>query len=277
MHRHQDKVLALQGNVKRTLRPFLTSLLLAILSLATTLPVNQAHSNSTVGLVCVSTVTTSCPATLPTFTADPGSQLTVRVVIQGSDAFDSYSVAIGANQSILKVASIDATGGMLQNLNYMICTGQQSDPCAYWLGLGPGDVRVSASGTVTQAPTTGLLFTVTYNVLARTAGSPVVLFDQVSPSGPSCECALLSNSVTRNSFMSSVQGASFANPSMSGSLVGDVDNDCVVDIRDAAIIAYAFGATPVSSNWIPAADLNRDGIVSIIDAAMLAFNFGQRC
>ncbi len=269
-------MLALERNVRRTVRPFFVFSLLAILAVTTAIPVNQGHS-STVGLVCTSTVATSCPANPATFTADLGTQLTVRVVIQSSDGFDSYSVAVGVNQSLLKVASIDATGGLLQNLNYMICTGQQGDPCAYWLGLGTGDVRVSASGAVTQAPTNGLLFTITYSVLARTTGSPIAVFDQVSPSGWSCECALLSNSVTRNSFTSNVQGGNIVSPPTNDPLVGDLDHDCVVDIHDAAIIAYAFGSTPASSNWNPAADLNHDGTVSIIDAAMLAFNFGQRC
>ena len=270
-------MLALQGNIQRTLRPFLVSLFLAILALAKTIPVNQGYSTSIAGVACVSAVTTSCPTTPPILTAAPGSQLTVRVVIQGSDAFDSYSVAIGTNQSILKVASIDATGGLLQKLNYVICTGQQGDPCAYWLGLGPGDVRVYGSGNVTQAPTTGLLFTITYNVLERAASSPIVLFDQVSPSGWSCECALLSDSVTRNSFTSSVQGGSFATPSVNHPLVGDVNHDCVVNILDMAIIALSFGSTPGSNKWNPNADLNHDGMVNMVDVGMAAFHFGQRC
>src|SRR2546425_6912592 len=85
--RCQDEVLALQGSIQRTLRPYLVSSLLTILALATTIPVNQGYSTSIAGVVCVSAVTTSCPATSPTFTADTGSQLTVRIVIQGTDAF----------------------------------------------------------------------------------------------------------------------------------------------------------------------------------------------
>ncbi len=77
--------------------------------------------------------------------------------------------------------------------------------------------------------------------------------------------------------MSNVQGGSFANPSTSDPLVGDLDHDCVVDILDIAIIAHAFGSTPGSSMWNPDADLNHDGMVNILDVAMAGFHFGQKC
>ena len=268
---------ALRGNIQGTTKPFMVLSFLTILAVATTLTVNRAYSNSTVGLVCVSAVANSCPAAPAVFTADPGSQLRVRVVTQSIDAFDSYSVAVGVNQSILKVASVDATGGLLQNLHYMICTGENGDPCGYWLGLGPGDVRVSASGMVTQAPTTGLLFTLTYIVLARTAASPIVLFDQVSPSGWSCGCALFSNSVAQKGFMSDVQGGSFANPPRNQPLIGDMNHDCVVNILDIGIIARAFDLREASNLWNPKADLNHDGMVNILDVAMAGMHFDQRC
>jgi len=46
-----------------------------------------------------------------------------------------------------------------------------------------------------------------------------------------------------------------------------------VDIVDAATLAFAFGSTPSSPNWNPAADLNRVGQVDISDAAQLAMDF----
>ena len=58
-------------------------------------------------------------------------------------------------------------------------------------------------------------------------------------------------------------------------LVGDVNGDGRVDLRDIALMAHAFGSTPTSSNWNPAADLNGDGTVDMKDIAIVARNFGE--
>jgi hypothetical protein len=58
-------------------------------------------------------------------------------------------------------------------------------------------------------------------------------------------------------------------------LVGDVNGDGRVDLKDMALVARAFGSTPTSPNWNPAADLNGDGAVNMKDIALVARNFGQ--
>jgi hypothetical protein len=57
-------------------------------------------------------------------------------------------------------------------------------------------------------------------------------------------------------------------------LFADVNGDGIVDISDALLAAKAFGSTPTSSNWNPAADLNGDGVVDIFDIVILCRNFG---
>jgi len=59
-------------------------------------------------------------------------------------------------------------------------------------------------------------------------------------------------------------------------LLGDVNGDGRVDLKDIALVARAFGSTPNSPNWNPAADLNGDGIVNMQDIAIVARNFGQQ-
>jgi hypothetical protein len=56
---------------------------------------------------------------------------------------------------------------------------------------------------------------------------------------------------------------------------GDINDDGVVDILDALLLAGAFLSTPGSPRWNPNADLNNDGIVDIFDALLLARYFGQ--
>src|SRR2546426_9667392 len=200
--------------------PTLLILLLFLVSVIAYSPLTIfANAQTISGLVCVSPVAYSCPFGQPIYTGRPGTELHVNVVVQGAEPFDAYSVVIGVNSSILQPVSVNATGGLLPNINSMICTGGQSDPCAHWLGLGPGDVRVAGWGSVTnttgvdftvsssgsisnQSVTTGLLFTITYEVRVETKGTQIVLFDQVSPSGWSCACALFSNSAKGESFQS---------------------------------------------------------------------------
>lgn len=72
-------------------------------------------------------------------------------------------------------------------------------------------------------------------------------------------------------------------------LIGDINNDGKVDIRDVRLVAKAYGSfgpdyfypgSPASSNWNPACDLTgsngvSDGKVDIRDMELIAANFGQ--
>jgi hypothetical protein len=58
-------------------------------------------------------------------------------------------------------------------------------------------------------------------------------------------------------------------------LMGDVNGDGRVDLKDIALVARAFGSTPTSPNWNPAADLNGDGKIDMKDITLVARNFGR--
>ncbi len=58
-------------------------------------------------------------------------------------------------------------------------------------------------------------------------------------------------------------------------LVGDLNNDRIVDIFDVVTLSVAFGSIPDDSNWNMAADLNNDNVVDIFDVVLLAQNFGK--
>ena len=67
----------------------------------------------------------------------------------------------------------------------------------------------------------------------------------------------------------------FSDGNITVRLMGDVNGDGRVDLRDIALVARAFGSTPGSPNWNPAADLNGDGIVNMQDIALVARHFGS--
>jgi len=60
-------------------------------------------------------------------------------------------------------------------------------------------------------------------------------------------------------------------------IMGDLNGDGQVDIRDLAVLAKAFGSYPGHPRWDPNADLNKDNMVDIRDIAMAAMNFGKTC
>jgi len=56
-------------------------------------------------------------------------------------------------------------------------------------------------------------------------------------------------------------------------MMGDVNGDEKVDIRDIAAVAASFGADCNSPKWNPDVDFNRDQKINIIDIAIVASNF----
>jgi hypothetical protein len=58
-------------------------------------------------------------------------------------------------------------------------------------------------------------------------------------------------------------------------LLGDVNEDGIVDIYDAILLGLAFGSSPGDPAWNVRCDFNRDDIVDIYDAITLANNYGK--
>ncbi len=58
-------------------------------------------------------------------------------------------------------------------------------------------------------------------------------------------------------------------------MIGDVDGNGKVDIRDIAMAARAFGSYPGHPRWDPDLDFNNDGKINIRDLVLVARNFGK--
>ena len=58
-------------------------------------------------------------------------------------------------------------------------------------------------------------------------------------------------------------------------LEGDANNDNLVDVADASILAASFGLRLGHPSYDPAADFNRDGVVNAVDQGLLQDNYGK--
>ncbi|RLI44392.1 hypothetical protein DRO69_07500 [Candidatus Bathyarchaeota archaeon] len=59
------------------------------------------------------------------------------------------------------------------------------------------------------------------------------------------------------------------------SLMGDLDGDNKVDIKDVALVIAAFGSYPGHCRWNPRADSNKDYVVNVKDVALVSKNYGK--
>ncbi len=59
-------------------------------------------------------------------------------------------------------------------------------------------------------------------------------------------------------------------------IAGDINDDGIVDIYDAILLANAYNSKPTSPNWNLNADINGDNTVDVFDAILLANNYGKR-
>ncbi len=61
------------------------------------------------------------------------------------------------------------------------------------------------------------------------------------------------------------------------SLPGDLNGDCIVDLADIMIVANSYGKASGNPGFDPRADIDKNGVVDIVDAATVAFEYGQKC
>jgi hypothetical protein len=60
-------------------------------------------------------------------------------------------------------------------------------------------------------------------------------------------------------------------------LIGDINNDGTVDIKDVAAVSMAFGSRPGMPEWNQAADINQDNKIDVKDVALVSKMFTSKC
>ncbi|HVP17224.1 MAG TPA: cohesin domain-containing protein [candidate division Zixibacteria bacterium] len=126
---------------------------------------------------------------------------------------------------------------------------------------GISDIYLS---NITTAATTGVLATITFQVIKLANGSTINLAAGIPTltdnHSNSISCTLINATVIAH-------GAA--------SIPGDLNGDGKVDLKDLVIFARAYGSKPGDSNWNPVADILGHGKVDLADLVTLAQHYGQ--
>jgi len=140
--------------------------------------------------VCINTSSTTDCATSASFVGTGftvGTQLVVNVNVQSSPSINGFDVQVLTDATLLRAASVSIGsvipgppfGNVLvECLDGVLVIGQT---CTNTDGLGVTHLGLVESGASTTAPTTGTLFSITYNIVG--AGGPATIGFQSGCSG----------------------------------------------------------------------------------------------
>jgi hypothetical protein len=125
-----------------------------------------------IGTVCIADpLSTSCPISPLAVSALKGTQLQIAINIQGSDPTNGFDIFVKADPTVLNAVGLDLTNSVLGTNIFTVskCIGDTGFGCGSGQN-GPGVVEVAAvSFTSSTSPTTGRLFSITYNVTSSAA------------------------------------------------------------------------------------------------------------
>lgn len=125
------------------------------------------------------------------------STVSVPINIAGSDALNGFDVQVFADPTILSATSVSVTGSVIASptiviecINGILVAGST---CAPQDGNGVVHLGAAHIGSLTVAPTSGLLFTINYNVVGNTAGTPISFNTGCAGTSVSGDCVTVSN------------------------------------------------------------------------------------
>ncbi len=222
-----------------------TAILFIVAMLSLGFVTSAAHAYATKMYVDPSTVTVG----------KIGRIFTVNVATSGVVNLYGFEFKLAYNSTLLDALNI-TLGSLFSGESYVLKNFIDDAGGYVWFAatlLAPEMPRIGS----------GVLATITFNVTYST----------IYPQTEECELDLFADTLGDNTgqpiLHDTIDGHYTFSP-----LLGDITGDGTVNILDIAIIAVAYGSTPIDPNWDPRADLNGDSLVNILDAVMLAVNFG---
>jgi hypothetical protein len=189
------------------------------------------------------------PAKIVDPSLTPSHNFTINVNIINASDLAGLEFKLGFNASALHANSV-ASGGFIPN---SVTPATQIDNTAGFIRFNVSlSTPLSGDGNVTV---------VQFHVEAdNVRNSTLHLYD-----------VKLVNSTGQTLPFSTVDG-SFSNARM---ILGDLNGDGIVNLKDAMSAANAFGSSTGDPNWNPDADLDGNGKINIMDLILLATNFGR--
>jgi len=180
----------------------------------------------------------------------PSSNFTVNVNIVNATDVYSFEFRLDFNPAILESFDLQE-GSFLSNGNVTLSATTINNTEGY----------VSMNSTLTDLPAVsgdGNLAIMSFNVL-KTGSTPLTI----------------SELILRNATEQILNVTSASSHFSNVALEGDINGDGIVDILDLNAASTAFGTTPDSPRWNPAADLNNDGTIDVLDLVIILINFGS--
>ncbi len=166
------------------------SLLAAFLAAEPWIPSVQGAAQ---GIVCTVKSSTNCPTNpLGVSTLAGATSVVVNVAVQNSPSLAGFEIIVKTNNSIISPTTVSVTGSVVPGASNGIlgeCINNSGNACTTLDGPGIVHLVVQGSGS-TVAPTTGLLFSITYSITVNTpsTGAPIVFQTgcAISSNGNSC-------------------------------------------------------------------------------------------
>ncbi len=158
----------------------LMSTTLMFLSLIFAAPALAPSVHAAVGTVCVRKIVfPNCPVSADHLgNGAINSQIQAAVNIDGSDPLNGFDVLVVTDPNFLSPVSVDLTGNVLSSIGptftLISCVNGIGAGCTALDGPGLVHVAVVGLGFTTLPSTTGLLFTITYTIVAHPTGGNFV-------------------------------------------------------------------------------------------------------
>lgn len=175
-----------------------------LLSTLLLVPANFAHATGQVN------INGGSPLLVP----QAQTTLSVPIQISGSDALNGFDVQVFADPTILSGASISLTGSVIPSptiviecINGVLVAGTT---CAPQDASGVVHLGAVHIGSLVAAPVSGLLFTINYNIVGHSSGTPISFNTGCSGTSVGTDCVTVSNG-TPTAVSETDLGTTFAN------------------------------------------------------------------
>jgi parallel beta-helix repeat protein len=198
-----------------------------------------------------------------------GDTFVVNITIAGAVDLGCWQVGVQWDSSLLSFAAISVPSDNVFADKHPVFAGPDtsvSGLVVYGGSVGPGENGFTGNGTLAQ-----LTLQITQGVGPSEQVKSDIAFESIL-----VDTFLLNSTGSDVTLVYAFNNAHYTYiGQQSETMLGDLNQDGIVDIYDVIQAASAFGSYRGHPNWDSHADLNHDNIIDIFDIIILANNFGK--